>query len=98
MKHLFKILFFTLIVCLALNTGSFTNAQHQQSDPDEDWRKYEPKPPKEPPQVIFEKGCRVETIAGTGQKGLKDGPALSALFYKSRQAANRGRAVRPGAT
>jgi DNA-binding beta-propeller fold protein YncE len=82
MKHLFITLFFALIVCLSLNTGSFTYAQNHDSDPDEDWRKYEPKTPKEPPQVIFEKGCRVKTIAGTGKKALKDGPALSAQFYK----------------
>ena len=67
---------------LLLGTGILLYAQSSSTDPDEDWRKWEPKPPAEAPHIIYEKGCQVKTIAGTGQKGLKDGPALSALFYK----------------
>lgn len=82
MIKLSKIFFWGLIFCLLSGIGFSATAENKQTDPDESWRKWEPKPPKEPPQVIYEKGCRVKTIAGTGRKGLKDGPALSALFYK----------------
>jgi sugar lactone lactonase YvrE len=82
MRIFIKLFFYMLIIYLFFNAGIFLKAETPSSSPVEDWRKWEPKPPKEAPQIIYEKGCRVKTIAGTGEKGLKDGPALSALFYK----------------
>jgi DNA-binding beta-propeller fold protein YncE len=82
MDKFLKIFLSGLISFLVLNAGIFLKAETPSSDPVEDWRKWEPKPPKEAPQIIYEKGCQVKTIAGTGEKGLKDGPALSALFNK----------------
>jgi len=82
MKNALRVLLSALMLCLLLDVGFLLKAETPSSDPVEDWRKWEPPPPKEAPQIIYEKGCQVSTIAGTGEKGLKDGPALSALFYK----------------
>jgi DNA-binding beta-propeller fold protein YncE len=82
MKNSLSVSLSALMVCLLLGVGFLVKAETPSSGPVEDWRKWEPPPPKEAPQIIHEKGCQVKTIAGTGEKGLKDGPALSALFYK----------------
>jgi sugar lactone lactonase YvrE len=82
MDKFLKIFFSGLISLLVLHAGIFLKAETPSSDPVEDWRKWEPPPPKEAPQIIYEKGCQITTIAGKIEKGLKDGPALSALFYK----------------
>jgi hypothetical protein len=82
MDKFLKIFLSGLISFLVLNAGIFLKAETPSSDPVEDWRKWEPPPPKEAPQIIYEKRCQVSTVAGKGVKGLRDGPALSALFYK----------------
>ena len=82
MKMFLSVFPATSTLILLLGSGSLVKAETPSSGPIEDWRKWEPPPPKEAPQIIYEKGCQVKTIAGTGEKGLKDGPALSALFYK----------------
>jgi hypothetical protein len=82
MDKFLKIFFSGLTSLLVLHAGIFLKAETPSSDPVEDWRKWEPPPPKEAPQIIYEKGCQITTIAGKIEKGLKDGPALSALFYK----------------
>ncbi len=82
MNKCIRIIFLGIVFCLLPGGGFFVRAEAPASNPVEDWRKWEPEPPKEAPQIIYEKGCQVKTIAGTGEKGLKDGPALSALFYK----------------
>jgi len=82
MKKFLSVFLSALILCLLFGLGFLLKAETPSSDPVEDWRKWEPPPPKEAPQIIYEKGCQVKTIAGTVEKGFKDGPALSALFYK----------------
>jgi len=82
MKKCLRLFSAALILFLFFGVGSLVNAESPPPDPVEDWRKWEPPPPKEAPQIIYEQGCQVTTIAGRGDKGLKDGPALSALFYK----------------
>jgi sugar lactone lactonase YvrE len=82
MNKCIRIIFLGIVFCLFPGGGLLVKAESPASNPVEDWRKWEPEPPKEAPQIIYEKGCQVKTIAGTGEKGLKDGPALSALFYK----------------
>jgi DNA-binding beta-propeller fold protein YncE len=82
MKKILSLFSAALTLFLIFGLGSLVIAEPPSSDPVEDWRKWEPPPPKEAPQIIYEKGCQVSTIAGKGEKGLKDGPALSSLFYK----------------
>jgi len=87
MDKFLKIFLSGLISFLVLNAGIFIKAETPSSDPVEDWRKWEPKPPKETPQIIYEKGCQVKTIArnlstlaGSGEKGYRDGKGKEAMF------------------
>ena len=82
MKKFLSVFSATLTIYLLLGLGFLLKAETPSSGPVEDWRKWEPPPPKEAPQIIYEKGCQITTIAGKMEKGLKDGSALSALFYK----------------
>ncbi|MHA1575160.1 MAG: hypothetical protein ACTSXL_03350 [Alphaproteobacteria bacterium] len=82
MKKIFRFLFLGLFFCLFLNTEAYPNAETKSPHSGADWRTRETKPPTETPKIIYEKGYRVKTIAGTGKNGLKDGLALSALFNK----------------
>ena len=53
-----KIFFIAITICLLFKPASFLKAENTASDPNEDWRKWEPKPPAEPPSIIYEKGKR----------------------------------------